>query len=65
MSRGTILGLVAGFGGLMLLVGPSIGSGALNPIGTVALMIEFDSWAIGSIYWTELNSQLVYWLLQA
>jgi drug/metabolite transporter (DMT)-like permease len=53
MSRGTILGLVAGFGGMMLLVGPSIGSGDLNPIGTVALIISSISWAIGSIYSTR------------
>ena len=53
MSRGTILGLVAGFGGLMLLVGPSIGSGDLNPIGTLALIISSISWAIGSIYSTR------------
>jgi drug/metabolite transporter (DMT)-like permease len=53
MSRGTILGLVAGFGGLMLLVGPSIGSGDLDPIGTVALIISSISWAIGSIYSTR------------
>ena len=53
MSKGTILGLAAGFGGLMLLVGPSIGSGDLNPIGTVALIISSISWAIGSIYSTR------------
>ncbi|CAN5876655.1 hypothetical protein BH23THE1_BH23THE1_29340 [soil metagenome] len=53
MSRGTILGLVAGFGGLILLVGPSIGSGDLDPIGTVALIISSISWAIGSIYSTR------------
>ena len=53
MSKGTILGLVAGFGGLMLLVGPSIGSGDLDPIGTFALIISSISWAIGSIYSTR------------
>ena len=53
MSKGTILGLVAGFGGLMLLVGPSIVSGDLDPIGTVALIISSISWAIGSIYSTR------------
>ncbi len=53
MSKGTILGLVAGFGGLMLLVGPSISSGDLDPIGTVALIISSISWAIGSIYSTR------------
>jgi drug/metabolite transporter (DMT)-like permease len=49
MSKGTVLGLAAGFGGLMLLVGPSISSGDLDPIGTVALIISSISWAIGSI----------------
>ena len=53
MSKGTMFGLVAGFGGLMLLVGPSIGSGDLDPIGTVALIISSISWAIGSIYSTR------------
>ena len=53
MSRATVLGLVAGFGGLMLLVGPSIGSGDLDPIGTAALIISSISWAIGSIYSTK------------
>ena len=53
MSRATVLGLVAGFGGLMLLVGPSIGSGNLDPIGTAALIISSISWAIGSIYSTK------------
>lgn len=53
MSKGTMLGLAAGFGGLMLLVGPSIGSGDLDPIGTVALIISSISWAIGSIYSTR------------
>jgi drug/metabolite transporter (DMT)-like permease len=53
MSRTTVLGLVAGFGGLMLLVGPSIGSGDLDPIGTAALIISSISWAIGSIYSTK------------
>ena len=53
MSRATVLGLMAGFGGLMLLVGPSIGSGDLDPIGTAALIISSISWAIGSIYSTK------------
>ena len=53
MSKRTILGLIAGFGGLMLLVGPSIGSGELDPIGTLALIVSSVSWAIGSIYSTR------------
>ena len=38
LTRSTIIGLSAGFGGLMLLVAPSIGNGDLSPVGTVALM---------------------------
>jgi drug/metabolite transporter (DMT)-like permease len=53
MSKRTILGLIAGFGGLLLLIGPSIGSGELDPIGTLALIISSVSWAIGSIYSTR------------
>ncbi|MDP9197449.1 MAG: EamA family transporter [Thermoproteota archaeon] len=50
MTKLIIMGLAAGFGGLMLLVGPSIGSGTLNPIGISALIISSVSWALGSLY---------------
>jgi len=63
MSRITILGLVSGFDSLMLIVGLSIGSGDLNPIRTVALIISSISWAIGSIYSTKAHLP-VFWLLQ-
>lgn len=53
LSKSTIIGLSAGFGGLMLLVAPSIASGDLNPIGTAALIVSSISWAIGSIYSTK------------
>jgi drug/metabolite transporter (DMT)-like permease len=53
MTKATIIGLAAGFGGLMLLVAPSIGSGDLSPIGTLALIISSISWAIGSLYSTK------------
>jgi drug/metabolite transporter (DMT)-like permease len=53
MTITTIIGLVAGFGGLMLLVGPSISSGEISPIGTIALIASSISWAIGSIYSTK------------
>ena len=53
MTKATIIGLAAGFGGLMLLVAPSIGSGDLSPIGTLALIISSISWAIGSLYSTR------------
>lgn len=53
LSKMTILGLTCGFVGLMLLVGPSIGSGEMDPVGVTALMISSISWAIGSIYSTK------------
>lgn len=53
LSRMTILGLGCGFGGLMLLVGPSIGSGQMDPIGALALVLSSIFWAIGSIYSTK------------
>lgn len=53
LTKLTILGLICGFGGLMLLVAPSIGSGDMNPIGAVALIISSVSWAAGSIYSTK------------
>jgi drug/metabolite transporter (DMT)-like permease len=53
LTKSTIVGLSAGFGGLMLLVAPSIGTGDLSPIGTLALIISSIAWAIGSIYSTK------------
>jgi drug/metabolite transporter (DMT)-like permease len=50
LTKSTIFGLSAGFGGLMLLVGPSISTGDLSPIGTAALIGSSIAWAIGSIY---------------
>ena len=50
LTKSTIFGLSAGFGGLMLLVAPSIGTGELSPIGTAALIGSSIAWAIGSIY---------------
>jgi len=50
LTKSTIIGLSAGFGGLMLLVAPSIGTGDLSPIGTAALIGSSIIWAVGSIY---------------
>lgn len=50
MIRSKVVGLAAGFGGLMLLVAPSIGAGTLSPVGTAALILSSISWAIGSLY---------------
>jgi drug/metabolite transporter (DMT)-like permease len=47
-----VLGLVLGFGGVVLLVGPGdlAGSGGLNPLWTGVLIFASLSWAIGSVY---------------
>jgi len=50
MTKYTIMGLCAGFGGLMLLIGPSLGAGALNPTGVTALILSSLAWAFGSLY---------------
>jgi drug/metabolite transporter (DMT)-like permease len=50
MSKLTVIGLAAGFGGLMLLIAPSLGSGTLNPTGLLALLLSSIAWAFGSIY---------------
>ncbi|MDR4491664.1 MAG: EamA family transporter [Candidatus Nitrosocosmicus sp.] len=53
LTKLTTMGLICGFGGLMLLVAPLIGSGEMNPIGAAALIISSVSWAAGSIYSTK------------
>ncbi|TMI56443.1 drug/metabolite exporter YedA [Candidatus Bathyarchaeota archaeon] len=47
-----VLGLVLGFGGVVLLVGPGDlgGSGELNPLWAGVLIFAALSWAIGSVY---------------
>ena len=50
LTKLMIMGLGLGFGGLMLLVAPSLGNGSLSLIGTVALIISSVSWALGSLY---------------
>lgn len=55
MTKFMIIGLAAGFTGLMLLVAPSLGSGELSPIGTSALIISSIFWASGSLYSTKAN----------
>ena len=53
MNITTIIGLATGFGGLMLLIVPSLSSGEISFIGTFALIASSISWAIGSIYSTK------------
>ena len=50
MTKLTVLGLCAGFGGLMLLIGPSLGVGTLSPAGVTALILSSLAWAFGSLY---------------
>lgn len=48
-----ILGLVIGFGGIFLLVGPAEftgGTHSLNPLGIGALLLAAFLWSVGSIY---------------
>jgi drug/metabolite transporter (DMT)-like permease len=47
-----IMGLLLGFGGLALLVGPKDlgGSARINPIGVAILVVASFAWACGSIY---------------
>ena len=51
-GRIAILGLITGFIGIAILVGPRslAGGEPLNPVGTAALLLASLLWAIGSIY---------------
>ena len=44
------IGLSLGFGGMIILVGPSIGGQGLSLIGVASLLISSMLWALGSIY---------------
>lgn len=44
------LGIVVGFGGVALLVGPIGGGGAFDPWGVAAVLFASISWASGSLY---------------
>jgi drug/metabolite transporter (DMT)-like permease len=49
-TKMNIAGLVTGFGGLIILVLPSILDGEINWIGIISLIISSIFWAIGSVY---------------
>lgn len=51
-SKWVVLGLLVGFTGIYLLVGPSRFSGGMNldPLGVIALLAAALFWAVGSIY---------------
>ena len=52
LPRLAVLGVVAGFGGVAILIGPSAfgGSGSLNGLGLAALIVSPISWASGSLF---------------
>lgn len=51
MTKLTIMGLCAGFGGLMLLIAPSLGGNdTLSTVGVTALILSSLAWAFGSLY---------------
>lgn len=61
LTKLMIMGLGLGFGGLMLLVAPSLGNGSLSLIGTVALIISSVSWALGSLYSSKAHLPVSIW----
>ncbi len=52
LPRLAIIGIVVGFVGVAILVGPTIlgEAGALDPLGVVAIIISPIAWAAGSLY---------------
>jgi len=45
-----VLGILAGFAGVALLVAPGQMQGAVNPVGAVAILLGTVAWATGSLY---------------
>ena len=52
LPRRAAVGIVIGFGGVAILVGPSAfgGAGALDPLGLAAIMLSPLAWAAGSMF---------------
>ncbi len=55
LPRLAVFGVVLGFAGIAILVGPSAlgGVGALDPVGLAAVIVSPIAWAIGSLYATH------------
>jgi len=51
-GRAVVLGLVVGFAGMVLLVGPMelAGGGGVDPVGAVTVLVASLAWSVGSIY---------------
>jgi drug/metabolite transporter (DMT)-like permease len=52
LPRLAAVGIVVGFGGVAILIGPSAfgGPGALDPLGLAAVLVSPIAWAIGSLF---------------
>jgi drug/metabolite transporter (DMT)-like permease len=52
LPRMAVVGIVTGFAGVAILIGPSAvgGSGALDPIGLAAIIVSPICWSVGSLF---------------
>jgi len=52
LPRIAVVGIVVGFVGVAILVGPTIlgGTGALDPLGLAAIIVSPIAWSLGSLY---------------
>ncbi|MEA2608375.1 MAG: hypothetical protein QOJ75_618 [Chloroflexota bacterium] len=52
LPRLAVVGIVVGFGGVAILIGPSAfgGPGALDPLGLAAIIVSPIAWSIGSLF---------------
>ncbi len=55
LTKNMVLGLIAGFAGLMILLNPFVGNIHLNLIGAVSLTLSSIFWATGSLYSTRFH----------
>ena len=55
LTKNMVLGLIAGFAGLMILINPFVGNIHLNLIGAVSLTLSSIFWATGSLYSTRFH----------
>jgi drug/metabolite transporter (DMT)-like permease len=60
----TLAGLIAGFGGVTMLIGNPLGSGArvVDPLGAAALVFAALSWALGSLLASRAEMPRSIWL---
>jgi drug/metabolite transporter (DMT)-like permease len=56
LKKNMILGLIAGFAGLMILINPFSGNNHLNLIGIISLTLSSIFWAAGSLYSNRIHN---------